>query len=401
MPNSTRALRAAISEALPDRPFSIELWDGSRIEATRDGPALRLRSPRAVGHVLRAPGELGIGRAYVCGDLQVDDLESTLGLLGRWRAPLSARQKAALLIAAVRSTGLRRLPAPPVAELRPSRERHSRRRDAVAVRHHYDVSNEFFALFLDDSMTYSCALFDAGDETLEEAQAAKLDLVCRKLELEPGMRLLDVGCGWGSLAIHAAREYDVEVLGVTLSAPQVELGRERVAAAGLADRVLLRVLDYRELGEDSFDAIASIGMVEHVGESQIDAYAAQVARVLRPGGRVLNHGIAHVPPQPRGAHIGGPFSDRYVFPDSEVLNLSRMQLAFERAGLESLHIENLHLDYAQTLGTGPRGWTRISTRPSDWWEPSGSGSGGSTCARPATASRPARTPCTRCSARSR
>jgi cyclopropane-fatty-acyl-phospholipid synthase len=350
VPNSTRALRAAISEALPDRPFSIELWDGSRIEATREGPAVRLRSPRGLGHILRAPGELGIGRAYVCGDLEVDDLESTLGLLGRWRAPLTIRQKAALLLAAVRATGLRRPPAPPAAELRPARERHSRRRDAVAVRHHYDVSNEFFALFLDESMTYSCALFDAGDETLEEAQAAKLDLVCRKLELEPGMRLLDVGCGWGSLAIHAAREYGVEVLGVTLSAPQVELARERVAAAGLADRVLLRVLDYRELGEDSFDAIASIGMVEHVGESQIDAYAAQVARVLRPGGRVLNHGIAHVPPQPRGAHIGGPFSDRYVFPDSEVLNLSRMQLAFERAGLESLHIENLHLDYAQTLG---------------------------------------------------
>ena len=350
MPNATRALRAAITEYLPDRPFSIELWDGSRIEATREGPAVRLRSPRAVGHVLRAPGELGIGRAYVCGDLEVDDLESTLGLLGRWRAPLTARQKAALLIAAVRATGLRRLPAPPAAELRPSRERHSRGRDAVAVRHHYDVSNEFFALFLDDSMTYSCALFEAGDETLEEAQAAKLDLVCRKLKLEPGMRLLDVGCGWGSLAIHAAREYGVDVLGVTLSRPQVELGRERVAAAGLADRVVQRVLDYRELGEDSFDAIASIGMVEHVGESQIDAYAAQVARVLRSGGRVLNHGIAHVPPQPKGAHIGGPFSDRYVFPDSEVLNLSRMQLAFERAGLESLHIENLHLDYAQTLG---------------------------------------------------
>jgi cyclopropane-fatty-acyl-phospholipid synthase len=349
VPNSTRALRAAITESLPDRPFSIELWDGSRIKATREGPAVRLRSPRALGHVLRAPGELGIGRAYVCGDLEVDDLEAALGLLGRWRADLSTRQKAALLVAALRATGIRRPPAPPAAELQPSRERHSPRRDAVAVRHHYDVSNEFFALFLDESMTYSCALFEAGDEALEEAQAAKLDLVCRKLELEPGMRLLDIGCGWGSLAIHAAREYDLDVLGITLSPAQVELGRERVAAAGLADRVTLRVLDYREIGEDSFDAISSIGMVEHVGESQIDAYAAHVARVLRPGGRVLNHGIAHVPAQSKGTHIGGPFSDRYVFPDAEVLNLSRMQLAFERAGLESLHIENLHLDYAETL----------------------------------------------------
>jgi cyclopropane-fatty-acyl-phospholipid synthase len=345
----TQPLREAIVRSLPDRPFSIEFWDGSTIEATRDGPAVRLRSPRALGHVLRAPGELGIGRAYVCGELEVDDLDATLGLLGRWRAELTARQKAALLVAALRATGLRRPPDPPAAELQPSRERHSRSRDAVAVRHHYDVSNEFFALFLDESMTYSCALWSDGAETLEDAQAAKLDLVCRKLQLRADQRLLDIGCGWGSLAIHAAREYGVEVLGITLSPAQVELGRERVAAAGLADRVELVTRDYRELGEDSFDAVASIGMVEHVGESQVDAYAAQVASVLRPGGRALNHGIAHVPAQPDGAHIGGPFSDRYVFPDSEVLNLSRMQLAFERAGLESLHIENLHLDYAETL----------------------------------------------------
>ena len=349
MTNPTEALRAAITEALPDRPFSIELWDGTTIEGTRDGPAVRLRSPDALGHILRAPGELGIGRAYVSGDLEIDDLDATLGLLGRWRTRLTTRQKAALGIAALRATGLRRPPAPPAAELRPSHQRHSPRRDAVAVRHHYDVSNEFFALFLDESMTYSCALFKNGAETLEDAQAAKLDLVCRKLQLQAGQRLLDIGCGWGSLAIHAARDYGVDVLGITLSPAQVELGRERVAAAGLSERVELATRDYRELGEDSFDAVASIGMVEHVGESQVDAYASQVARVLRPGGRALNHGIAHVPAQPNGAHVGGPFSDRYVFPDSEVLNLSRMQLAFERAGLESLHIENLHLDYARTL----------------------------------------------------
>ena len=349
MSNPTEALRAAITEALPDRPFSVELWDGTTINGTRDGPAVRLRSPDALGHILRAPGELGIGRAYVSGDLEIDDLDATLGLLGRWRTRLTTRQKAALGIAALRATGLRRPPAPPAAELRPSHQRHSPGRDAVAVRHHYDVSNEFFALFLDESMTYSCALFKNGAETLEDAQAAKLDLVCRKLQLQAGQRLLDIGCGWGSLAIHAARDYGVDVLGITLSPAQVELGRERVAAAGLSERVELATRDYRELGEDSFDAVASIGMVEHVGESQVDAYASQVARVLRPGGRALNHGIAHVPAQPNGAHVGGPFSDRYVFPDSEVLNLSRMQLAFERAGLESLHIENLHLDYARTL----------------------------------------------------
>jgi len=354
MPGPTQPLREAIVGCLPDRPFSIELWDGSEIPATRAGPVVRLRTPDALGHILRAPGELGIGRAYVSGLLEVDDLDSTLGLLGRWRADLSAAQKARLLAAALRATRLGRPPRPPVAELQPARRRHSKQRDAVAVRHHYEVSNEFFALFLDESMTYSCALFSTGAETLEEAQAAKLDLICRKLDLRPGQRLLDIGCGWGSLAIHAARDHGASVLGITLSPAQVELGRERVDAAGLADRVELRVADYRDLGDDSFDAVASIGMAEHVGEAQIDAYAAAVARVLRPGGRALNHAIAHVPAQPRGAHIGGPFSDRYVFPDSEVLNLSRMQLAFERAGMETLHVDNLHLDYAETL----RHWAR-------------------------------------------
>lgn len=349
MAHSTQALRDVIGRVLPDRPFAIELWDGTSIPATRSGPVARLRSPDALGHILRAPGELGIGRAYVSGDLEIDDLDAVLGLLGRWHAPLSGAQKGRLLIAALRATGLRRPPGPPAAELRPSRTRHSRGRDAVAVRHHYEVSNEFFALFLDESMTYSCALFSSGAETLEDAQAAKLDLICRKLELRPGDRLLDIGSGWGSLAIHAAREYGVSVLGITLSSAQVALGTERVAAAGLDDRVELRVMDYRDLGADSFDAIASIGMAEHVGESQIDAYASQVAQVLRPGGRALNHAIAHVPAQPKGAHIGGPFSDRYVFPDSEVLNLSRVQLAFERAGMETLHLENLHLNYAETL----------------------------------------------------
>ena len=354
MPGPTQPLREAIVGCLPDRPFSIELWDGSEIPATRAGPVVRLRTPDALGHILRAPGELGIGRAYVSGLLEVDDLDSTLGLLGRWRADLSAAQKARLLAAALRATRLGRPPRPPLAELQPARRRHSKQRDAVAVRHHYEVSNEFFALFLDESMTYSCALFSTGAETLEEAQAAKLDLICRKLDLRPGQRLLDIGCGWGSLAIHAARDHGASVLGITLSPAQVELGRERVDAAGLADRVELRVADYRDLGDDSFDAVASIGMAEHVGEAQIDAYAAAVARVLRPGGRALNHAIAHVPAQPRGAHIGGPFSDRYVFPDSEVLNLSRMQLAFERAGMETLHVDNLHLDYAETL----RHWAR-------------------------------------------
>ena len=228
-----------------------------------------------------------------------------------------------------------------------------KRRDAEAVRHHYDVSNEFFALFLDQTMTYSCALFEPGTQTLEEAQRAKLELICRKLELEPGQRMLDIGCGWGSLAIHAAREHGASVSGITLSEPQAQLARERAREAGVEDRVEFRVMDYRDLGAERFDAVASIGMVEHVGEAQIDEYARQIARVAEPGGRVLNHGIVVVAPQERGVHIGGEFSDRYVFPDGELLNLSRMLLAFERAGFEALNVENLHTDYAETL----RHWT--------------------------------------------
>ncbi len=352
--SSTDALRRGIERALPDRPFTVELWDGSRVPSTRHGPTLTVHSPRAIGHLIRAPGELGLGRAYVCGEIDADDLDGVVALLGRWEAPrMSLPRRLRLAAAALRAAGLHRLPKPPPAELRPKGRLHTKRRDAAAVRHHYDVSNEFFALFLDDTMTYSCALWEEGTETLEDAQRAKLELICRKLELEPGMRMLDIGCGWGSLAIHAAREHGASVWGITLSEHQAELARERARDADVADLVEIRVMDYRDLREERFDAVASIGMVEHVGEARIDEYAAQIARVLEPGGRVLNHGITAIPPQKGGAHIGGDFSNRYVFPDGELLNLSRMVLAFERAGFEALGVENLHTDYAETL----RHWT--------------------------------------------
>jgi cyclopropane-fatty-acyl-phospholipid synthase len=354
MASSAASLGEKLERALPDRPFTIELWDGTRIPSTRDGPTLKIHSPRAIGHLLRAPGELGLGRAYVCGEIDVDDLDGVIALLGRWSPPpIGPTAKLDLGLAALRAAGIRRLPQPPAAELKPSRRLHTKRRDAEAVRHHYDVSNEFFALFLDETMTYSCALFENGVETLEEAQRAKLELICRKLELEPGMTMLDIGCGWGSLAIHAARDHGASVVGITLSEPQAGLARERAIEAGVGDRVEFRVMDYRDLRDERFQAVASIGMVEHVGEGQIDRYAAQIAAVLEPGGRVLNHGITYIPAAEGGAHIGGDFSNRYVFPDGELLNLSRMLLAFERAGFEALNVENLHTDYAETL----RHWT--------------------------------------------
>jgi cyclopropane-fatty-acyl-phospholipid synthase len=351
---SSEQLRGLIEGALPDRPFTLRFWDGGAVEATRPGPTLSFRSPRALGHVIRAPGELGLGRAYVSGEIDVDDLDGVIALLGRWHTPpISAATKARLGMAALRVTGIRRPPPPPAAELQPGRKRHSRERDAEVVRHHYDVSNEFFELFLDESMTYSCALFEEDTETLEDAQRAKLDLICRKVELGPEMRMLDIGCGWGALGIHAAREYGASVVGITLSPPQAELANRRAREAGVGELCEFVVRDYRDLADDDFDAVASIGMVEHVGGSQADEYGRQVARVLRPGGRVLNHGIAWVPPTDQGFHIGGDFSERYVFPDGEVQNLSRMLLSLERAGLETLHVENLHNDYAETL----RHWT--------------------------------------------
>ncbi|HEX8975590.1 MAG TPA: cyclopropane-fatty-acyl-phospholipid synthase family protein, partial [Solirubrobacteraceae bacterium] len=242
-------------------------------------------------------------------------------------------------------------PRPPAAELRPRGRRHSRARDRRAVTHHYDVSNEFFRLFLGESMTYSCAIFSRGAQTLEEAQAAKLELVCTKLGLKAGERVLDVGCGWGSFALHAAREHGVRVTGITLSAEQAALAQQRVRDAGLQDQIEIRLQDYRDLGGEQFDAISSIGMVEHVGNANVDAYTALLASVLRPGGRLLNHGIARLR---IGDPEAGPFSERFVFPDAAPLHLSRILAAVERGGFEPTHIEGFRMDYARTL----QEWTR-------------------------------------------
>jgi cyclopropane-fatty-acyl-phospholipid synthase len=353
---STEPLRSALAEALPDRPFRLELWDGTALPATNGtpGPTFRVSSPVALGHVLRAPGQLGLGRAYVSGALDVDDVDAALDLLDRWSAPpLDARAKARIASGALRAGAVRALPRVrvPAAELAPRGRRHSIARDRRSVRHHYDVSNDFFALMLDESMTYSCAIWSRGAETLEEAQRTKLDLVCTKLALTEGQRVLDVGCGWGSFALHAAANYGVRVTGITLSEPQAALARQRASEAGLADRIDIRVADYRELTDAPFDAIASIGMVEHVGVAQIDAYARRLHELLKPGGQLLNHGIARLR---HGDPEAGPFSERYVFPDAAPLHLSRVLHALEAAGFVTEHVEGFAADYARTL----REWTR-------------------------------------------
>jgi cyclopropane-fatty-acyl-phospholipid synthase len=350
---SPAPLRDEIARVFPERPFTIEFWDGSLLPSTDGpGPTFRLQSRRALGHALRAPGQLGIGRAYVTGDIAVDDLDAAMRIVTNWQPPpVDARDRAKLALAALRSAGPMAPPAPPRAELKPKGRLHSLTRDARSVRHHYDLPPEFFKLFLGESLAYSCAIFSRGAQTLEAAQETKLDLVCTKLDLQPGQRVLDVGCGWGSWVIHAAKNYDVQVTGITLSEPQARIARQKADEAGVGDKVEIRVQDYRELSGERFDAIASIGMVEHVGESQIDVYARKLRNLLQVGGRLLNHGIARLnpaSPQP------GPFSERYVFPDGDPLPLSRIELALERAGFEVEHVEGFRDDYAETL----RHWAR-------------------------------------------
>jgi cyclopropane-fatty-acyl-phospholipid synthase len=340
-------LRRSLVRALPERPFNVRFWDGGSVGATVEpAPTFFVERPSALAHCLRAPGALGLFRAYVEGSLTVDDLDAAFLVVDDWEPPaISTPDRVRLALGVAAAVG--GWPRRPALELRLDGERHSIERDAAAVRYHYDAGNDFFALFLDATMTYSCAIFSRGASTLEEAQATKLDVVACKLELAPEQRVLDVGCGWGSFAIHAATHYGVRVTAITLSAQQAALARERVAAAGLNDRVEVRVADYRELAEEPFDAIASIGMVEHVGASQIDRYARTLAGLLRPGGALLNHGIAVT--NPEDDPLDDDVTMRYVFPDGEPLPYSRVQLALERAGLHTEHVEGFQRDYAVTL----------------------------------------------------
>jgi cyclopropane-fatty-acyl-phospholipid synthase len=348
--SDTALLRRALTESLPRRPFGLRFWDGTEVPATEPGsPTLTFTTPKALAHALRAPGELGLGRAYVAGMIEVDDLEAALLMVDTFEPPpLTIGQQAGLALAVLRACGLVAPPPVPKTELRLRGARHTMARDRRAVQHHYDVGNEFFALFLDRSMTYSCAYWQGGATSLEEAQEAKLELVCKKLALREDERVLDVGCGWGSFVIHAAQRHGVRAVGITLAEEQARLASERVREAGVADRVEIRLADYREVADGPFDAIASIGMVEHVGVEQIDVYARRLHGLLRPGGRLLNHGIAKL--QDFDTPDEGPFSERFVFPDGVPLPLSRIIQALERAEFTTTHVEGLQGDYARTIG---------------------------------------------------
>jgi cyclopropane-fatty-acyl-phospholipid synthase len=336
-------------------PIRVTAYDGSVAGRADAAVHIRVKSPKAIAHLVSAPGSLGLARAYVSGELDLDAPDHFTALrtlaAGHQVGTLSPRDRLAVL-ASLGPAALRPVQPPPqevgARRLLAGLRRHGRGRDAVAVKHHYDVSNRFYEWVLGPSMVYTCAVFPAADTTLEEAQAEKLDLVCRKLALKPGMRLLDVGCGWGGLVLHAAKNYGVTALGATLSRQQAEWAQKRIAEQGLTGQAEVRHADYRDVTETGFDAISSIGLTEHIGLARIDAYAAFIAAKLLPGARLLNHCITRPDEDsPRITRRG--FTDRYVFPDGELPGPGRVIAALERAGLEMRHEENLREHYARTL----------------------------------------------------
>jgi len=333
-------------------PVRIRAWDGS--EAGPAGPVLVIRSRRALRRLMWAPGELGLARAFVAGDLDVDgDLGQ--GLRDVWRRSNAndrrrptARGLTAGLPLAARLGALGPPPRPPRTEARLTGRRHTRRRDRAAISHHYDLSNDFYRLLLDDHMAYSSAYFTDDQQTLHEAQTAKLDLICRKLGLTQGMRLLDVGCGWGSLILFAAQHYGVHATGITLSARQRDFVAAQVADRGLTGRVSVKLQDYREFDDapESFDAVASVEMGEHVGEEHYDAYATMLCRSLKPTGRLL---LQQMSRRADAAPGGGAFIESYIAPDMHMRPLGQTMNHLQSVGFEVRDVEAMREHYVRTV----------------------------------------------------
>ena len=337
----------------PETDVEFVAYDGS--QAGHPGADIRidLRDPRAVSYIVAAPSQLGLARAYVAGDLEVEgDMHTALTRLWAVRErKLSLSEKAT--IARELAPFLLKRPAPPPEEARLRGGQHSRHRDADAISHHYDVSNRFYEWVLGPSMAYTCAVYPTTDTTLEQAQEEKFDLVCRKLELKPGMRVLDIGCGWGGFTLHAVKNYGVSVIGATLSQQQAAYGQQRIDEAGLGHQAQIRFSDYRAVQESGFDAVASIGLTEHIGAKNYASYFSFIHSRLKPGGRLLNHCITRSDVNQRTQTING-FINRYVFPDGELVPVGRIVTSMEEQGLEVQHAENLRQHYALTL----RDWCR-------------------------------------------
>ncbi|MER5648946.1 cyclopropane-fatty-acyl-phospholipid synthase family protein [Streptosporangium sp. NPDC002524] len=338
----------------PEADVRFVAYDGSKAGPSGADISVEVKTPAAVAYLAQAPGELGLARAYVSGHLDVDGDMYTL-LSRMWSLTVNdipVGQK----LAAVRALGVRplltRMPPPP-QEVRRSvlarmGSRHAKQRDAEAIHHHYDVSNRFYSWVLGPSMAYTCAVFPEQESTLEEAQLTKFELVARKLDLKPGMKLLDVGCGWGGMVIHAAREYGVKALGVTLSRQQAEWAQKAIAEAGLGELAEVRHMDYRDVPETGFDAVSSIGLTEHIGKDQLPFYFRFLYDKLVPGGRLLNHCITRPTGTEKTLNAGG-FINRYVFPDGELESVGYLARQIEDTGFEIRHEENLREHYAQTL----------------------------------------------------
>jgi cyclopropane-fatty-acyl-phospholipid synthase len=339
----------------PRSELTITAYDGSSTGPAGAKVGIEVRSPLALSYLLSSPGDLGVARAYVAGHLDVSgDLYTALHAIAAHADQVTPADKLWLL----RELGpqhLRRVTPPP--EELPGRFRrgmqglrHSKSRDSSAISRHYDVSNRFYELVLGPSMAYTCAVFPTADASLEEAQKNKFDLVCRKLDLKPGMRLLDVGCGWGGMVEHAAEHYGVQALGVTLSREQAQWAQKDIVAKGLADTVEVRHLDYRDITETDFDAVSSIGLTEHIGARNLASYFSFLASKVKVHGRLLNHSITN--PNTRLPHRPGGFIDRYVFPDGELEASGEIVSAMQDNGFEVRHTENLREHYAETLA----GW---------------------------------------------
>ncbi|GAA3829476.1 cyclopropane-fatty-acyl-phospholipid synthase family protein [Nocardioides panacisoli] len=359
-----------IASLFPDGlPLRLTAYDGSSAGPEDSPYTIELTSPRALSYLLTAPGDLGLGRAYVAGDIALHGAHP-----GNPYGPFSLLKdhtdfgipRPSQVIELVRALGLRNLvpPAPPPQEHLPAWRhrleglravtqwsRHSQERDADAIHHHYDVSNAFYEYVLGPSMTYTCAVFPTEDATLEEAQENKYDLICRKLDLQPGQRLLDVGCGWGGMVRHAAKHYGVKALGVTLSRNQAEWATQEIKRQGLDDLAEVRFSDYRDVPEGDFDAVSSIGLTEHIGVANYPAYFGSLRDKLKPQGRLLNHCITR--DDSTKSPKAGAFIDRYVFPDGELIGSGTIVREVENAGLEVQHHENIRIHYAKTL----QGWS--------------------------------------------
>ena len=341
--------------------FRFTAYDGSAA-GPEDAPIhLELLNERGLSYLLTAPGDLGFARAYVAGDLALhgahpgDPYDAMVMLMSQLRVKIPPPAEALQIMKSIGFGYLKPPPPPPEEHLPKWRRalegfRHSKNRDAAVIQHHYDVSNRFYEFVLGPSMTYTCAVFPSADTTLEEAQFVKYDLVARKLDLREGQRLLDIGCGWGGMVRHAAREYGVKALGVTLSKEQAEWAQEAIARDGLEDLAEVRFLDYRDVQETEFDAISSIGLTEHIGVRNYPAYFRFMYDRLKPGGRALNHCITR--PNNRAMDTGA-FIDRYVFPDGELTGVGRVASDMQDQGLEVRHVEDLREHYALTLA----GWS--------------------------------------------